>query len=115
MKKILFLSICLLLFSGCQAEYNLNIGNYLYSTNNVSDAILNWTIASTIMPENSTVNLNLAQAYDKKGKLYPLPEDMTDGDLSEMIKKSIVENHDCLFEFLQKTSKEVEILSDILY
>ncbi len=45
----------------------LNIGNYLYSTNNVSDAILNWTIASTIMPENSTVNLNLAQAYDKKG------------------------------------------------
>lgn len=54
-------------------------------------------------------------AYDKKGKLYPLPEDMTDGDLSEMIKKSIVENHDCLFEFLQKTSKEVEILSDILY
>ena len=43
-------------------------------------------------------------AYDKKGKLYPLPEDMTDGDLSEMIKKSIVENHDCLFEFLQKTS-----------
>ena len=54
-------------------------------------------------------------AYDKKGKLYPLPEDMTDGDLSEMIKKSILENHDCLFEFLQKTSKEVEILSDILY
>ena len=54
-------------------------------------------------------------AYDKKGKLYPLPEDMTDGDLSEMMKKSMVENHDCLFEFLQKTSKDVEILSDILY
>lgn len=50
-------------------EYNAyqNIANYLYSTNKVNEAILNWHIASTIMPENAVINLNLAQAYNKKG------------------------------------------------
>jgi tetratricopeptide (TPR) repeat protein len=50
-------------------EHNayINIANYLYSTNKLNEAIHNWTIASTIVPENATLNLNLALAYDKKG------------------------------------------------
>lgn len=45
----------------------INIANEQYSEGNVNEAILNWHIASTIMPENPAVNLNLALAYDKKG------------------------------------------------
>lgn len=45
----------------------INIANYLYSTGKVNEAVLNWHIASTIMPENPVVNLNLAHAYDKLG------------------------------------------------
>ena len=45
----------------------INIANEHYAAGNISEAILNWTIASTIVPENSVVNLNLAAAYDKKG------------------------------------------------
>lgn len=45
----------------------INIGNYLYSTGDVNNAILNWQTATTIMPENPTLNLNLALAYDRKG------------------------------------------------
>lgn len=50
-------------------EHNayVNIANELYTENKISEAILNWHIAATIMPENSSVNLNLALAYDKKG------------------------------------------------
>lgn len=44
-----------------------NIANYLYSTGKINEAILNWHIACTIMPENPVINLNLAHAYDKKG------------------------------------------------
>lgn len=54
-------------------------------------------------------------AYDKKNKLYPFPEDMTDERLSEMIKKSLEDNHDYVFDFLQKNSKEAELLSDVFY
>ena len=45
----------------------INIANNYYADGKLSEAILNWTIASTIVPENSVVNLNLATAYDKKG------------------------------------------------
>ena len=45
----------------------INIANEYYSQGKISEAILNWTIASTIVPENSVVNLNLASAYNKKG------------------------------------------------
>lgn len=50
-------------------EYNayINIANDAYQDGKIEEAILNWSIASTIVPENSTVNLNLALAYDKKG------------------------------------------------
>lgn len=44
-----------------------NIANQLYSEGKINEAILNWHIATTIMPENPNVNLNLALAYDKKG------------------------------------------------
>ena len=51
----------------------------------------------------------------KKNKLYPFPEDMTDERLSEMIKKSLEDNHDYVFDFLQKNSKEAELLPDVFY
>ena len=53
--------------------------------------------------------------YDKKNKLYPFPEDMTDERLSEMLKKSLEDNHDYVFDFLQKNSKEAELLPDVFY
>lgn len=45
----------------------INIANEYYADGNISEAILNWTIASTIVPENPRVNLNLACAYNQKG------------------------------------------------
>ncbi len=45
----------------------INIANEYYSDGRLSEAILNWTIASTLVPENPRVNLNLACAYNKKG------------------------------------------------
>ena len=50
-------------------EYSayINIGNELYSTGNLHEAIYNWHLASSVYPENSTINLNLAVAYDKLG------------------------------------------------
>lgn len=45
----------------------INIANELYEQGNAAEAILNWHTAATIVPENPTVNLNLALAYDKKG------------------------------------------------
>lgn len=49
-------------------EHNayINLGNEYFADGKISDAILNWTIASTIVPENPGVNLNLAVAYNKK-------------------------------------------------
>lgn len=49
-------------------EYSayINIGNELYKDGNINEAILNWHLACSIMPENPTVNLNLANAYNKK-------------------------------------------------
>ena len=40
---------------------------------------------------------------------------MTDERLSEMIKKSLEDNHDYVFDFLQKNSKEAELLPDVFY
>ena len=45
----------------------INIANEHYAAGEINEAILNWIIASTIVPENSSVNLNLATAYNKKG------------------------------------------------
>lgn len=45
----------------------INIGNHLYSSGKVNEAIYNWHVAATIVPENANVNLNLANAYNKKG------------------------------------------------
>ncbi len=49
-------------------EYSayINLANEQYSNGNINEAILNWHVACTIRPENPTVNLNLAVAYDKK-------------------------------------------------
>ena len=49
-------------------EYSayINIGNELYKDGKISEAIYNWQLACTIMPENPTVNLNLANAYNQK-------------------------------------------------
>lgn len=45
----------------------LNIGNVLYSQKNESEAILNWTQAHALKPEDPVACLNLAVAYRVKG------------------------------------------------
>lgn len=54
-------------------------------------------------------------AYTKKDKIYPLPETMNDEQLLEIMKKSIEEDHDYLFESLQSTTKPVKYHPDLIY
>ncbi len=45
----------------------INLGYLYYEENDLTKAILYWTIATTIAPDNTTALYNLAIAYNKKG------------------------------------------------
>lgn len=80
MKKILFLSICLLLLSGCQAEYNLYIGN------SISEDLI---ITATDNSEN-----NLLKTY--KGTLTANIDDQISSESNEKIDG--IEYYDIYFD-----------------
>ena len=54
-------------------------------------------------------------AYDKKGKLYPLPDEMTDGELQKIMEKCLADNHDYLFDMIKDNEIKIDYSNGVLY